>query len=85
MEKVRYDSAATLFFGADPQIGGYQRTGQKLFSNAAAAIKFAIENLPNGLHGTRLAIDGHSKDLTFDEICEAYESVQFPLPRDSRP
>jgi hypothetical protein len=54
MEKVRYDSAATLFFGADPQIGGYQRTGQKLFSNAAAAIKFAIENLPNGLHGTRL-------------------------------
>jgi hypothetical protein len=82
MEKIRYDSAATLFFGADPQISGFQRNGRKLFGNAAAAIKFAIEDLPNRLHGTRLAIGGHSKDLTFDEICEAYESTDFPLPRD---
>jgi hypothetical protein len=79
--KVKYDAAATLFFGADPRIGGYQRCGQKLFGNAATAIKFAIEDLPNGLHGTRLAIDGYNDDLSFDEISRAYESPEFPLPR----
>jgi hypothetical protein len=77
VHEIRYDAAATLFFGADPQINGFQRPGQKTFGTAAPAIKYAIEEMPIYLHGTRLAIDGRHADLSFEEILQAYESVDF--------
>jgi hypothetical protein len=82
MASFSYNTAAELFPAA---IRKKKRAGfaYRRFDTAAAAVQFAIEELPaDSLNGAYLQVD----EARFDQmgIRSLYESKDFPLPRSPR-
>ena len=82
MASFSYNTAAELFPAA---IRKKKRAGfaYRRFDTAAAAVQFAIEELPaDSLNGAYLQVD----EARFDQsgIRTLYESQDFPLPRRPR-
>ena len=82
MASFSYNTAAELFPAA---IRKKKRAGfaYRRFDTAAAAVRFAIEELPaDSLNGAYLQVD----EARFDQsgIRKLYESQDFPLPRRPR-
>ena len=74
----RYSDPADLFLGRDPKIA--RGLGFKRFDNAAAAIRFAVEDAsPMSLRGAALEVG----DVRYSgrEIAALYAADAYPLTR----
>ncbi len=81
MAEFNYNAAAELF-PTRRRLPRRQPFGYKRFSQAAEAIRFAIEDLPSEcLAGAFLEVD--EKRYGSDEIRRLYESAEYPLTRRS--
>lgn len=83
MPSFKYGTAAELF---PAPIRKKKRAGfaYRRFDTAAAAVKFAVEELPaDSLNGAYLQVE----NARFDQagIRSLYFSAEFPLPRKPRP
>lgn len=73
-----FQAPAELYLGRDWPTAAAQ--GSRIFSTAAKAIRFAIEEAaPVSLHGSRLLIGTTS--FSGDELVRLYRSGGYPLPR----
>jgi hypothetical protein len=79
MAEFDYTAAAELF-PTRRRLSGRQSFGYKRFEQAAQAIRFAIEDLPQeALVGAFLEVD--EQRYGSDDIRRLYESARYPLPR----
>lgn len=83
MPSFKYGTSAELF---PAPIRKKKRAGfaYRRFDTAAAAVKFAVEELPaDSLNGAYLQVE----NARFDQagIRSLYHSTEFPLPRKPRP
>ena len=82
MSKFDYNCAAELF-AMRRRLPRRQPFGYKRFTQAAQAIRFAIEELPaECLVGAYLEVDEQRYGV--DDIRRLYESAEFPLARCAR-
>ncbi|MEO8683469.1 MAG: hypothetical protein ABI414_01375 [Devosia sp.] len=73
-----FQAPAELYLGRDWPTAAAQ--GSRIFTTAAKAIRFAIEEAaPVSLHGARLLIGTAS--FSGDELVRLYRSAGYPLPR----
>ena len=73
-----FQAPAELYLGRDWPTAAAQ--GSRIFTTAAKAIRFAIEEAaPVSLHGARLLIGTTS--FSGDELERLYRSASYPLPR----
>jgi hypothetical protein len=83
MAQFDYDAEAELFPTRRRPPGG-ERFKYKRFSQAAQAVRFAIEDLPpQSLVGAFLEVD--EQRYGSDEIRRLYESTEYPLSRRGGP
>ena len=81
MAEFDYKCAAELY-STRRRRSGRQPFGYKLFEQAAEAIRFAIEDLPEGaLVGAFLEVG--DERYGSDDIRRLYESAKYPLTRQS--
>jgi len=81
MAEFDYDAAAELF-PTRRRLPRREPFGYKRFTQAAQAIRFAIEDLPPGcLVGAFLEVD--EQRYGSDDIRRLYESPKYPLSRRS--
>ena len=81
MAAFDYNAPADLFPARSK--AGRRPVGYRRFSNAAEAIRFAVEQMPFGfLDGTILEIENVRVDGAGIRVL--YESVDYPLVRTSR-
>ncbi len=79
MAEFNYDAAAELF-STRRRLPRRQPFGYKRFSRAANALRFAMEDLPEGaLVGAFLEVD--EQRYGSDDIRRLYESAEYPLTR----
>jgi len=73
-----FQAPAELYLGRDLPTAAAQ--GSRIFTSAAKAIRFAIEEAaPVSLHGARLLVGTAS--FSGDELVRLYRSASYPLPR----
>lgn len=73
-----YSSSAELFPSRVAR--GSVKIGYRRFSNAAQALRFAVEDMPEKLlRGSLLEVD--EQRFTGDQIRELYQSADYPLER----
>lgn len=82
MAEFDYDAAAELF-STRRGLPRRQPFGYKRFARAALAIRFAMEDLPEGsLVGAFLEVD--EQRFGSDGIRRLYDSAEYPLKRSAR-
>ncbi len=78
MAEFRYNAPADLFPMRSKK--GNRPSGYRRFDTAAAAIRFAIEEMPSDLLiGTILEVD--EERIDGEKIRRLYESAAYPLKR----